>query len=97
MDNVLEIKNLFIHYEMKDGVVRALNGVSLNLKEGSAHGLVGETGAGKTTLAKGVVRLTPAPHGKVKSGEVLYNGFDILKADQKELRNLRGKHIFRLL
>ncbi len=93
MGNILEIKNLVIHYEMQDGVVKALNDVTLELKEGSAHGLVGETGAGKTTLAKGIMRLTPAPHGKVKGGQVLYDGRDVLQMNSQELRGLRGKHI----
>ena len=93
MGNILEIKELVIHYEMQDGVVKALNNVTMELKEGSAHGLVGETGAGKTTLAKGIMRLTPAPHGKVKGGQVFYNGQDILQMDNQQLRELRGKQI----
>ena len=93
MGNILEIRDLVIHYEMQDGTVKALNGVTLDLKEGSAHGLVGETGAGKTTLAKGIIRLTPAPHGKVKSGQIFYNGRDILQMNNQELRELRGRHI----
>ena len=79
MENtILEVKKLSIHYEMREGTVKALNGVDLVLKEGASHGLVGETGAGKTTLAKGIMGLLPKPYGKIKSGEVLYEGKDLL-------------------
>ncbi len=93
MDCILEVKNLRIHYEMQEGIVKALNGVSLSLKEGSSHGLVGETGAGKTTLAKGIMRLTPVPPGKIKEGEILYDNRDLLKLGGAEMRKIRGKHI----
>jgi len=92
-DHVIEIKDLTIHYEMREGTVKALNNVSLSLKRNSSYGLVGETGAGKTTLAKGIMRLTPTPYGKVKSGEILYEGKDLLKMSPKELQKYRGKHI----
>ncbi len=92
-DYILSVKDLRIYYEMRDGTVKALNGVDLNLRKGTSHGLVGETGAGKTTLAKGIMGLIPKPHGKIKSGEVLYDGFDLIKADKHEMRNIRGKHI----
>ena len=58
---ILEIKDLEIVFDTQDGIVHALNGVSLCLEEGKTLGLVGETGAGKTTLAKGIMRLTPPP------------------------------------
>lgn len=92
-NNVLEIKDLSIHYEMREGVVKALNGVDLALKEGASHGLVGETGAGKTTLAKGVMGLMPKPYGKIKSGQVLYDGQDLLQLNKQEMRRIRGQHI----
>ena len=78
---------------MQDGIVKALNGVDFELEEGSSHGLVGETGAGKTTMAKGIMGLTPKPYGKIKSGEILYHGKDLLKMSTKELRKIRGEHI----
>ena len=78
---------------MQDGIVNALNGVDFELEEGSSHGLVGETGAGKTTMAKGIMGLTPKPYGKIKSGEILYHGKDLLKMSTKELRKIRGEHI----
>ena len=94
MENtILEVKKLSIHYEMREGTVKALNGVDLVLKEGASHGLVGETGAGKTTLAKGIMGLLPKPYGKIKSGEVLYEGKDLLLMGKQEMRKIRGQHI----
>ena len=68
---ILEIKDLEIVFDTQDGRVHALNDVSLCLEEGKTLGLVGETGAGKTTLAKGIMGLTPQPPGIIKKGEIL--------------------------
>ncbi len=91
--NLIEIKDFEIAYETDDGVVRALNGVSLHLKEGETLGLVGETGAGKTTLARGIMRLIPMPPGKIKNGEVIFNGEDLLKLPANDMLKIRGKEI----
>lgn len=93
MKNILEINNLVIHYETDDGVVEAVNDLSLKLIEGHTLGIVGETGAGKTTLAKGIMGLIPKPPGKVKAGEVLYNDKDLLSITETEMRRVRGKEI----
>lgn len=90
---LLEVKDLVIHYETDDGIVEALNGVSIQIPEGKTLGLVGETGAGKTTLAKGVMRLIPEPPGKIKGGEILYDGKDLLKISEAEMKKIRGEHI----
>lgn len=90
---ILEVKDLRIYYETQESTVRALNGVDLTIYEGSSHGLVGETGAGKTTLAKGIMGLTPKPYGKIVSGQVLYGGQNLLTADKKVIREIRGGHI----
>lgn len=92
-ETLLEIKNLKINYETDDGIVEAVNDVSLRLEVGKTLGLVGETGAGKTTLARSLMRLIPSPPGKIKSGEVLYGGKDILKLNEHEIRQIRGKDI----
>ena len=92
-NNLLEINNLAIQFQTDDGLIKALNGVSLNVQEGETLGLVGETGAGKTTLAKGIMRLTPCPPGKIVSGQILFNGQDLLKMDDKEMRDVRGSQI----
>ena len=86
----LDIKDLTIHYITDEGVVKAVNGIDLSLEKGDTLGLVGETGAGKTTTALGVMGLVPDPPGKVVSGEILYNGEDLLKKSNAELRKIRG-------
>ena len=86
----LEIKDLTIHYITSDGVVKAVNGVSLDVEKGETLGLVGETGAGKTTIALGILRLVSDPPGKILGGEILYEGEDILKMGDEQLRELRG-------
>ena len=93
MEHLLEIKNLTIRFDTNDGIVRAVNGIDLNMHGGETLGLVGETGAGKTTLAKGIMRLTPCPPGKIVSGEILFEGRDLLKMNDNEIRQIRGKHI----
>lgn len=93
MSVILEIKNLSIQYYTGDATVYALNNVSLQLHNGEVLGLVGETGAGKTTLAKGIMQFIPPSQGEVVSGEILYNGKNLLQATDKELRDIRGQHI----
>lgn len=88
---LLEVKNLVIHYVTDDGVVRAVNGIDFELDSGETMGLVGETGAGKTTTALGIMGLIPDPPGKVVSGSVYFNGEDILKESDRKMRNRRGK------
>ena len=86
MGKLLEIKDLRVQYETSDGIVKALNGIDLSLEEGMTLGLVGETGAGKTTLAKSIMRIIPQPPGRIMSGEIIYDGKDILKMDKNEIR-----------
>ena len=93
MDKLLEIKNLVVRYETDDGVVEALNDVSLSLERGKSLGLVGETGAGKTTLAKSILRLIPSPPGKTVGGEIIYNGEDLLKLVIEDMQRIRGNEI----
>ena len=90
---LLDIKDLSIVYATSDGVVRALNDANLQLFRGETLGLVGETGAGKTTMARGIMRLIPNPPGKIVSGEIYYEGKDLLKYSEKEMRQLRGQQI----
>ena len=91
--SLLEIKNLTVHYETDTGVVEAVNGIDLSIEKGETLGLVGETGAGKTTTALSILRLLPTPPAAVKSGEILLNGRDILKMKDSELRQIRGNEI----
>jgi len=89
----LEIKNLTIHYETENGSVEAVNNVSFSLEKGHTLGLVGETGAGKTTTALGIMRLVPDPPGVIKSGEIFFEGKDLLKVSEREMRHVRGDQI----
>lgn len=93
MDNILEIKDLVVRYETEDGIVKAVNSVNLALQQGAAVGLVGETGAGKTTLAKSILRLIQWPPGRIVSGEILYRGQDLTKITEEEMCKIRGKEI----
>lgn len=90
---ILEIKDLVVQYVVDKTAVEAVNGISLSLQEGDTLGLVGETGAGKTTTALSVMGLVPNPPGKTISGEILLAGEDLLKKTNKEMRRIRGKEI----
>lgn len=92
-DNILEIKDLAIHFYTEDGDVAAVNGIDLALRHGDTLGLVGETGAGKTTTAKGILRLIPSPPGKIVSGKVLFDGENLLEKTEKEMQKIRGGKI----
>jgi len=92
-DSFLDIKDLVIHYSTADGEVEAVNGISFSLNKGETLGLVGETGAGKTTTALGILRLVPNPPGKILSGEINFEGRDLLKLSEKEMRKVRGNKI----
>ena len=93
MDNILEIKDLVVRYETEDGIVRAVNSVNLALERGAAVGLVGETGAGKTTLAKSILRLIQWPPGRIAGGQILYEGKDLVAMEAEEICQIRGKEI----
>lgn len=93
MDNILEIKDLVVRYETEDGIVKAVNSVNLALRQGAAVGLVGETGAGKTTLAKSILRLIQWPPGRIVSGEIFYRGQDLTKITEEEMCKIRGNEI----
>jgi peptide/nickel transport system ATP-binding protein len=90
-DTILDIKDLNIHFFTEDGIVEAVNGLNINIKKGETLGLVGETGAGKTTTALSVLDLVPMPPGKIMSGEVTLDGIDIINASEKEMEKIRGK------
>lgn len=90
---MLDIEDLTIHYETDSGVVHAVEGLNLQLGRGETLGLVGETGAGKTTAALGVMRLIPNPPGKIKSGKIIFNGENLLDKSETEMRKIRGGKI----
>ena len=90
---IIEIKELSVHFKTMDGDVKAVNDVSLSVRRGQTLGLVGETGAGKTTTALSILRLIQSPPGEISAGEILYDGDDILKMSTPELQRLRGGEI----
>lgn len=92
-ENILELKDLVIEYDTDDAVVHAVNGVNLVVKKGETIGLVGETGAGKTTIARAVMRILQTPPAKFCGGEILFNGESIMEKTEKEMRKIRGDKI----
>ncbi|MCC8027285.1 MAG: ABC transporter ATP-binding protein [Clostridium sp.] len=92
-NNVLEINDLYVEYRTRDSVVKAVNGLELSIKKGKALGLVGETGAGKTTTGLAVLGLVPDPPGVVTGGQIILGGEEILGRDAKYLRSIRGKKV----
>ena len=91
--SLLKIEDLVIQYVTDDGTVHAVNGIDLELDEGDTLGLVGETGAGKTTTALGVLRLVPDPPGKIVGGHIYYKGEDIMEKSEAQMRKIRGGEI----
>jgi oligopeptide transport system ATP-binding protein len=92
-ENLLEVRNLSTHFYTPDGVVHAVDEVSFEIGYGETLGLVGESGCGKSVTALSLTRLVPDPPGKIVSGEVLFEGVDVLKISTDEMRRLRGKDI----
>lgn len=90
---ILEIKNLRVDYQTDDALVHALNDVNLKMEKGKTLGLVGETGAGKTTLAKCIMGILPQRTGRIRSGEIFYEDKDLLKTEEHEMRKIRGSEI----
>ena len=90
---ILEIKDLTVYYNTSDAVVKAVNGISFKMNKGEAIGLVGETGAGKTTTALSIMQLIPDPPGKIMSGEILYEGENLITMPEAKKREFRGNKI----
>jgi peptide/nickel transport system ATP-binding protein len=92
-EDVLEIRNLAVEYTSGKSVVHAVNGMSFRMKENETLALVGETGAGKTTVAKAIMRILPEPPSRIKGGEILFKNRDILKLSATEMFSIRGKEV----
>lgn len=90
---LLEVKGLKTQFFTQDGVVNAVNGVSFYVEEGETLGIVGESGCGKSVSVLSVMRLIPQPPGKIVDGEVLFDGRDLLKVNEDEIRSVRGNKI----
>ena len=93
MATLLEVRDLRTHFFTPEGVVKAVDGVSYTLEEGETLGLVGESGCGKSVSALSIMRLVPDPPGKTVGGEVIFDGRDLLKLPDPEIRRVRGKQI----
>ena len=92
-DVLLYIRNLEVEYKTEDGVVEAVNKIDLTVRKGETVGLVGETGAGKTTVALSILRLIPDPPGEIVQGEIFWKDKDLLKESVSEMQKIRGDHI----
>ena len=90
---LLRVRDLRIHFEMEKEVVEAVNGISFDLLKGETLGFVGETGAGKTTTALGIMRLVQTPPGHIVEGSILLEGEDLLTKSEVEMRKIRGNKI----
>lgn len=93
MDELLNISDLYVQYNTDDATVHAVNGVNLVIHKGEAMGLVGETGAGKTTTALSILNILPEKVGQITSGSVVYGGKDVRTMNKRELRAMRGKQV----
>jgi oligopeptide transport system ATP-binding protein len=93
MGTLLEVKDLRTQFFTQDGVVNAVNGISYTLDEGETLGIVGESGCGKSVGVMSLIRLIPMPPGRVVGGEVWFEGRDLLKLDDDEIRQVRGNRI----
>ncbi|HID63444.1 MAG TPA: ABC transporter ATP-binding protein [Anaerolineae bacterium] len=93
MTTLLDVKGLKTRFFTQDGVVHAVNGISFHVGEGETLGIVGESGCGKSVSVLSVMRLIPSPPGKIVGGEVWFEGRDLLKVDQDEIRSVRGNKI----
>lgn len=89
----LDMSDLVVEYRTEDGIVQAVNGLDLQIEHGSTLGLVGETGAGKTTAGLSILKLVPSPPGVIVKGSILLDGEDVLKKTEKEMEKIRGKRV----
>lgn len=90
---LLDIKDLYVTYDTEDGIVHAVNGISLKVIRGKTLGIVGETGAGKTTTAMSILRLLPERTGHIRSGSIVYDGRNLLDLSIHEMQHVRGEKI----
>ncbi len=92
-EKILEIKNLVVQYKTDEAVVEAVNGINLELEEGESLGLVGETGAGKTTTALSIMQLLPDVTAKIVDGDILYHGESLIHLSDEKKREYRGNKV----
>ena len=97
MDNqngsILTVNNLKTYFQTEDGVVKAVDGITFNLKKGETLGIVGESGSGKSVTNLSIMRLIPEPPGKIVEGKIIFDGIDVRSLSIEEIRGIRGKRI----
>src|SRR4030042_3721449 len=91
--HLLRIRNLHTSFFLDEGVLRAVDGIDLALREGETLGIVGESGCGKSVTALSILRLNPSPPGKIVKGEIYFEGTDLLALSEAEMRKIRGRSI----
>jgi oligopeptide transport system ATP-binding protein len=91
--NILSVNNLKTYFQTEDGVVKAVDGITFELKKGETLGIVGESGSGKSVTNLSIMRLIPEPPGKIVDGEIIFDGKDVRKLSLEEIRQIRGKRI----
>lgn len=92
-DNLLEVKDLKTYFRTEEGVVKAVDGISFSIGRGKTLGIVGESGCGKSVASLSILRLIPNPPGKIVSGSIVFEGSDLLKKSEKQMRGIRGNEI----
>src|ERR687885_1817639 len=90
---LLSVRDLRTYFETEDGTVKAVDGISFDLHKGETLGIVGESGSGKSVTNLSIIRLIPQPPGKIVSGEIIFDGQDIMALPAEEVRKIRGKRI----
>ncbi len=92
-DTILSVNDLRTYFQTDDGIVKAVDGISFELKKGETLGIVGESGSGKSVTNLSVMRLIPEPPGKIVNGDIIFDGIDVRKLPLEEVRHLRGKRM----
>src|SRR5574340_588902 len=90
---LLDIRNLRTYFDIRGGILKAVDDVSITIDGGETLGLVGESACGKSVTASSVMLLIPMPPGRIAGGEILFEGVDVLKLSESEMRRIRGKAI----
>src|SRR5215207_7722803 len=90
---ILSVNDLKTYFQTEDGMVKAVDGITFELKRGETLGIVGESGSGKSVTNLSVMRLIPEPPGKIVDGDIIFNGIDVRKLSIDEVRKIRGKRI----
>jgi oligopeptide/dipeptide ABC transporter ATP-binding protein len=91
--NILTVKNLKTYFQTEDGVVKAVDGITFELKKGETLGIVGESGSGKSVTNLSIMRLIPEPPGKIVDGEIIFDGINVRSLPIEDVRKIRGKRI----